>query len=104
MYNQGNINLTYHNGILIVENKIPSGNNITKPKPSHEIETNSGDKGRVQLQNLTVKYEGEVKSSCEGYITFADNKQETFRFNEKNKEIVWNGPDARDNWIRGWSY
>ena len=89
MYNQGNINLTYHNGILIVENK---------------TETISGDKGRVQLQNLTVKYEGKVKPSCEGYITFADNKQETFKFNEKNKEIVWNGPDARDNWIRGWSY
>ena len=101
MYNQGNINLTYHNGILSVECKNSSGNSITKLKPSHKVGITSGDDRLVQLENLIVKYNGEVKPSCEGYITFTDNKQETFEFSEENKEIVWTGPDAKDKWIRG---
>ena len=101
MYNQGNINLTYNNGNLDVEYKNSSGNNITKLKPSHKREITSGDDGREQLENSTVKYKGEVEPSCEGYIIFADNKQETFKFSEENKEIVWTGPDARAKWIRG---
>ena len=101
MYNQGNINLTYHNGNLDVEFKNSSGDNITKLKPSHKPEITSGDDGREELENSTVKYKGEVKPSCEGYIIFADNKQETFEFSEENKEIVWAGPDARAKWIRG---
>ena len=101
MYNQGNISLTYHNGTLVVEYKSSSGNNITKLKPSYKVETTSGDDGREQLESSTVKYKGEVKPSCEGYIAFANNKQEPFEFSEENKEIVWIGPDARDKWIRG---
>ena len=101
MYNQGNINLTYHNGILSVECKNSSSNNITKLKLSHKVGITSGDDRLVQLENSIVKYKGEVKPSCEGYITFADNKQETFEFSEENKEIVWTGPDAKDKWIRG---
>ena len=101
MYNEGNVNLTYHNGIVVVECKNLSGSNITKLNPSHEVEITSGRDGPVQRENSTVKYKGEVKPSCEGYITFADNKHETFEFSEAKKEIVWTGPDTRDKWIRG---
>ena len=101
MYNQGNINLTYHNGILLVECKSSSGNNIRKLKLSHKVEITSCEDGLVQLENSTAHYKGEVNASCEGYIKFADNKKEAFEFSEKNKEIVWTGPDARDKWIRG---
>ena len=72
MYNQGNINITYDNGNISVE-----------------------------FKNLTDKYTGEVKPSCEGHITLADNEKKTFEFSEENKEIVWTGLDARDKWIRG---
>ena len=56
---------------------------------------------------------GEVKHSCEGFITFDDNKQKTFEFNENDKEIVWYGSHvtyrsikdcfnlATDKWIKG---
>ena len=47
-------------------------------------------------------YIGKIRPSCEGYITFGDNKQKEFEFNEKNKEIFWTGPDAEDKWIRGY--
>ena len=89
MYNQGNINITYDNGNISVEFKNLNGNNIGKFKFDHRDEYS------------TDKYTGEIKPSCEGDITFADNKKETFKFSEENKEIVWTGRDARDKWIRG---
>ena len=92
MYNQGNINLTYDNGTLSVEFKNLSGDNISKFKIYN---------GQEKHENSTDKYTGEVKPSCEGYITFADNEKGTFEFNEENKEIVWTGPDGREKWIRG---
>ena len=101
MYNQGNINLTYDNGFLVVEYKNSGGNNVTRLKPFHKVDSTSCHDGLVQLENSTVKYVGEVKPSCEGYMKFADNKQEAFKFSEEKKEIVWTGPDARDKWIRG---
>ena len=101
MYNQGNINLTYQNGSLDVECKNWNCNNITKLKPSHKPEITSGDDGREELENSTVKYKGEVKPSCEGHIIFADNKQKMFEFSEENKEIVWTRPDGRAKWIKG---
>ena len=99
MYNEGNISITYDNGTLVVEYKSSSGNNITKF--NYKVEFTSRDDGREQLESSTVKYKGEVKPSCEGYIAFANNKQEPFEFSEENKEIAWIGPDARDKWIRG---
>ena len=78
-----------------------SGNNITNPKPSQNIGITSGDDRWVQLENPTVKYNGTVQPSCEGYIIFPDNKRETFEFSEESKEIVWTGSDARQKWIRG---
>ena len=48
-------------------------------------------------KNLT----GSVKPSCEGYITFYNNEQETFEFNEEDKEIIWSGEHAIDKWIKG---
>ena len=77
------------------------GNDITKLKPSQKVGISSRDDRWVQLENWIVKYKGKVKPSCEGYIIFAGNKQETFEFSEENKEIVWTGPDARDKCIRG---
>ena len=50
----------------------------------------------------TEKFTGKVKPSCEGYIVFDDTEQETFEFNEEDKEIVWYGDRARDKWIQGW--
>ena len=99
MYNEGNISITYDNGTLVVEYKSSSGNSITKL--NYKVEITSRDDGREQLESSTVKYKGEVKPSCEGYIAFANNKQEPFEFSEENKEIAWIGPDARDKWIRG---
>ena len=93
MYNQGNINITYDNGNISVEFKNLSGYNITKFKIYHGVENEN--------ENSTDKYTGEIKPSCEGHITFADNKKETFEFSEESKEIVWTGPDARDKWIKG---
>ena len=48
-----------------------------------------------------VKVTGKVKPSCEGYIVFEDNEQETFEFNEEDKEIVWYGDHSRDKWKQG---
>ena len=101
MYNQGNINLTYHDGILLAERRNFSGNNITNLKPSQKFGITSGDDRWVQPEKSPFEYKGKVYPSCEGYIIFADNKQERFEFNEENKEIVWTGPDARHKWIRG---
>ena len=101
MYNQGNINLTYHDGNLLVERRNLSGNNITNAKPSKKFGITSDDDRWVQLENPTVKYNGRVEPSCKGYIIFADNKQERFEFSEESKEIVWTGPDATQKWIRG---
>ena len=50
----------------------------------------------------TEKFTGKVKPSCEGYIVFDDTEQETFEFNEEDKEIVWYGDRAREKWIQGW--
>ena len=72
MYNEGNINISYYNGNL-----------------------------RVYCKNSSRRYFGKVKLSCEGYITFDNNEQKTFEFNEINKEIVWSGADTGEKWIRG---
>ena len=101
MYNQGNINLTYENGNISVEFKNLSGNNITKFKIYHRNEITSDHNCQEKHENSTDKYTGEVKPSCEGHITFADNKKESFQFSEENKEIIWTCPDVRDKWIRG---
>ena len=37
-------------------------------------------------------------------MTFSNNEPKEFKFNEKKKEIVWNGPDAEDKWIQGYFY
>ena len=84
-----------------MERRNLSGNNITNPKPSQKFGITSGDDRWVQPENPTVKYNGTVQPSCEGYIIFADNKRETFEFSEESKEIVWTGSDARQKWIRG---
>ena len=73
MYNDGSINISYQNGDLRVFFKNSSRQNIT----------------------------GKVKPSCEGYITFADNKRQAFEFNEEVKEIVWYGSTTTDKWTRG---
>ena len=73
IYNDGNISISYQNGDLYVHFKNSSRENII----------------------------GKVKPTCEGYITFGDNEQETFEFNEEDKEIVWYGDHAKDKWIRG---
>ena len=46
-------------------------------------------------------FTGSVKPSCEGYITFDNNEQETFEFNEEDKEIIWSGERARGKWMKG---
>ena len=74
IYSHGNITISYQGGNLQVHIK------------------NSG------RENFT----GSVKPSCEGYITFGDNEQETFEFNEEDREIIWSGDCARDKWIKGW--
>ena len=47
---------------------------------------------------------GKIRASCDGYMTFGNNESKEFKFNEKKKEIVWNGPDAEDKWIQGYFY
>ena len=101
MYNDGNISITYSNGNLSVQCKSSTSNNIRNLKPTPKVRNTSGDDPRVQPENPIAIYAGEVKASCEGYITFPDNKQEEFEFNEEDKEIVWTGYDARDKWIKG---
>ena len=72
MYNNGSVNISYQNGDL-----------------------------RVHCQNSSSKnIIGEVKPSCEGFITFGDNKQKPFEFNEENKEIVWYDSHATDKSIK----
>ena len=73
VYNDGSINVSYQKGNLYVHYKSSSVKNII----------------------------GEIKPSCEGYITFGNNEQETFVFNKEDKEIVWYDGHARDKWIRG---
>ena len=47
-------------------------------------------------------FTGSVKPSCKGYITFGDNEQETFEFDEEDREIIWFGEGSRDKWMKGW--
>ena len=72
MYNNSSISISYYNGNL-----------------------------KVQFTNKSGINFGKIRPSCDGYITFGNNEQEEFEFNEKKKEITWNGPDAKDKWIRG---
>ena len=73
MYNNGSINISYQNGDL-----------------------------RVHCKNSSSKiFTGKVKPSCEGHITFVDNEQKTFQFNEEDKEVVWYDGHATDKWIGG---
>ena len=74
MYNDGRMNISFQNGSLHVHFKNSSRNTII----------------------------GKVKPSCEGYITFGDNEQKRFKFNEEDKEIAWYGDQAIDKWIRGY--
>ena len=76
MYDDGRINIIYENRDLRVKIRNSSSNNIV----------------------------GKVKPSCEGSISFNDYEQETFEFNEKDKEINWysNASHARNKWIKGW--
>ena len=73
IYNDGNITISYHGGDLQVHIKNSNRENFA----------------------------GSVKPSCEGYITFGNNEQEAFEFNEEDKEIIWSGERARDKWIKG---
>ena len=55
----------------------------------------------MHFQNSSSKnIIGEVKVSCEGFITFGDNKQKTFEFNEEDKQIVWYGSHVTDKLIK----
>ena len=101
MYNDGNISITYNNGNLSVQFKSSSSNNMRNLKPTLKVRNTSGDDRRVQPENPIAIYIGEVEASYKGYITFPDNKQEAFEFNEEDKEIVWTGDNARDKWIKG---
>ena len=65
------------------------------------ISHNNGDL-EVQYANSSGINSGKIRPSCEGYILFGDNGKKEFEFNEKNKEIVWTGPDAEDKWIGGY--
>ena len=58
----------------------------------------------VQYTNSRGINIGEIGPSCDGYMTFSNNERKEFKFNEKKKEIVWNGPDAEDKWIQGYFY
>ena len=58
----------------------------------------------MYCKNSSRTYYGTVKPSCEGYITFDNKEQKTFEFVERDKEIVWSGPDAGKKWIRGSLY
>ena len=58
----------------------------------------------MYCKNSSRTYYGTVKPSCEGYITFDNKEQKTFEFVERDKEIVWSGPDAGKKWIRGCLY
>ena len=75
MYNDGTISITYENGNLYVQNR------------------NSDKINRIDF--------GKVEPSCEGNITFGPNMQETFKFNEQDKEINWYSRHARMKWIKG---
>ena len=72
MYNNGSINISYHNGDLEVQ--------VTKQK---------------------VIGIGKIRPSCDGYITSGNNKGKEFAFDGKKKEIVWTGPGSEDKWIGG---
>ena len=73
MYNDESVNISYQNGDLRLHCQHSSSESII----------------------------GKVKPSCEGFITFGNNEQKTFEFNEKDKEIVWYGSHTTDKWIRG---
>ena len=73
MYNDGSVNISYQNGDLRLHCQHSSSENII----------------------------GKVKPSCQGFITFGNNEQKIFEFNEKDKEIVWYGSHTTDKWIRG---
>ena len=47
---------------------------------------------------------GKIWPSCVGYMIFGNKERKEFKFNEKKKEIAWNGPDAEDKWIQGYFY
>ena len=72
MYNNSSINISYYNGDL-----------------------------EVQFTNTSGINTGKIRPFCQGYINIGNNKQKTFEFNEENKEIVWDGPDADYKWIGG---
>ena len=72
MYNNGNINISYRQDNL-----------------------------EVHCKNSSSRHSGRIKPSCEGYITL-DNKRKTFKYNEENEEIVFDGSDAEEKWIKGW--
>ena len=86
MYNDSRINISYHNGDLEVQ----------------IISIKTPQIGTVKYTYLSSIYIGKIRPSCKGYITFGDKGQKEFEFNEKNKEIVWTGPDAEDKWIGGY--
>ena len=71
MYNNGSVNISYENGDLRLHCQNSSSINIGKVKP------------------------------CEGFITFGENEQKTFEFNEEDKQIVWDSSHATDKWIMG---
>lgn len=103
MYNGGSINISYHNGDLLVQIKKAnlSGEGIGKRKPTPKGENTLDDNLHLQYENSISKYKGKVNPSCEGYIIIDDDKQETFEFSEENQEIVWTAPDTRAKWMRG---
>ena len=72
MYNDSSINISYYNGDL-----------------------------EVQFTNSSGINTGKIRPSCQEYIKFGNNEQKAFEFNEENKEIVWDGPDADYKWIGG---
>ena len=53
----------------------------------------------MHCQNSSNINIGKVKSSCEGFITFGENEQKSFEFNEEDKQIVWDGSHATDKSI-----
>lgn len=75
-YNNSSINISYDNGNLEV-------------------------KIRSEKTNQSSINIGKIRPSCDGHITFGDNEQKEFEFNEKKKEIAWTRSGAEDKWIGG---
>ena len=100
MYNGGSINVSYHNGDLVVQRYL-SGKGIRNLKSTPKGKTTLNDNLHLQSENSSSEYKGKVNPSCEGYIIFDDDKQESFAFSEEKEEIFWTGSDARDKWMKG---